>query len=541
MSSEPDPSDIAQLWKDAIEAYEKETKSDLECDLDSDDVPECTDVESVINVLQENMEVFKKFRSSDSKWGKVRGVLERVVSVVLALNDVAGDAAAASGTPGGSVIFVGIGKLLSATKGVSDTYDSLQELFSQLSDYLLRLSTRLEVRTGLSSAARKNALDVLVHLLHVLALATKLLKKNRFMHYLDVVSGNKDMKDALAKLDKLTTIETRVAITETLVTSQQVLAEVHNLVVGGQVHSEALEHIKTQLTVLVDTQQDADAYKWLAPPDPSVNHRRVTSSRYEGTGTWMLNSPTFLQWRERGASSFWLYGKPGSGKSVLCSTVIDMLTATPSSVVAYFYFDFRDEAKQNAHGMLRSLVHQLSSASADCRSLHREFYARYVKKGSPSLELLMDHLRCLVATLSSPVYLVVDAIDECPLDTRRNEVLPFLGKLGCLHFSHVRVLMASRPEMDIRIWFEGKYTVSMNLQDVVPHEHDMKSYITHVLTSDLDFGDWPERLVVLACETLQQEANGMFRWVALQLDSLRKCLPKHVEKALGSLPKTMGE
>ena len=67
-----------------------------------------------------------------------------------------------------------------ATKGVSDRYDSLLELFSQLSDYLLRLSTRLEAQTGLSAAARKNALDILVHLLHVLGLATKLIKKNKF-------------------------------------------------------------------------------------------------------------------------------------------------------------------------------------------------------------------------------------------------------------------------------------------------------------------------------------------------------------------------
>ncbi|KZV67559.1 hypothetical protein PENSPDRAFT_48455 [Peniophora sp. CONT] len=555
--------DINTLWQDALEAYRMETKSDLLGVDFADDIRDCAGVEDVMNVLQENMEDFKAFRSEYSKWGKVRAVLKRVVGVVLVLNDVAGDAAAASGAPGVSVIFVGIGVLLTATKGVSDRYESLQELFSQVSEYLLRLSTRMEFKAGLSSAARKNALDILMHLLHVLALATKLLKKNRFMHYMQVVSGNKDMKDALERLDRLTATETRVTVMETFSTTQQILKEVQTMRSGslfvipsthlvliqcispdGQGHTETLERIENSLSVMttVQVQQlDIEIQKWLAPPDASENHRRVTASRCEGTGTWMLNSPAFMEWRERDASSFWLHGKPGSGKSVLCSSVIDMLTSMPSNTVAYYYFDFRDESKQHADGLLRSLVHQLSSASDECLSLHREFYSSYGKKGGPSLTLLTDHLRCLAGALSNPVYLVLDAVDESPHDARRTEVLPMLRKLTSLHLDHVRVLLASRPEGDIRKCLEDECTVSMDLQDAEPHERDMKSYIALVLTSYLDFGDWPRRLVDLACDTLQRKANGMFRWVSLQLDSLRKCLPKHVEKTLDSLPETLGE
>ena len=96
MSSDPARGDIEQLWQDALEAYNKETKSDLfGCDF-ADAVFECKSAQDVIDVLQENMEDFKGFRSEDSKWGEIRNVLTRVVDVVLALNSVAGDAATAA-------------------------------------------------------------------------------------------------------------------------------------------------------------------------------------------------------------------------------------------------------------------------------------------------------------------------------------------------------------------------------------------------------------------------------------------------------------
>ena len=99
MSSDPARGDIDQLWQDALKAYNKETKSDLfGCDF-ADAVFECKSAQDVIDILEENMEDFKAFRSEDSKWGKIRSVLTRVVGVVLVLNSAAGDAAAAAVRP----------------------------------------------------------------------------------------------------------------------------------------------------------------------------------------------------------------------------------------------------------------------------------------------------------------------------------------------------------------------------------------------------------------------------------------------------------
>ncbi|KIJ43593.1 hypothetical protein M422DRAFT_113808, partial [Sphaerobolus stellatus SS14] len=43
-------------------------------------------------------------------------------------------------------------------------------------------------------------------------------------------------------------------------------------------------------------------------------------------------------------------------------------------------------------------------------------------------------------------------------------------------------------------------------------------------------------------QTLTNKAQGMFRWVECQVESLKKCRrPYDVKKALGSLPKTLDE
>ena len=107
-----------------------------------------------------------------------------------------------------------------------------------------------------------------------------------------------------------------------------------------------------------------------------------------------------------------------------------------------------------------------------------------------------------------PVYLVIDAVDECSLENRRIEVLPCLKSLSCIGLN-VHILLSSRPEADIRRSILGMNVQQIDLQDIESHVHGMGSYIAHVLTTDQDFSDWPRYLIDMARETLEQRANGM--------------------------------
>ncbi|KAH9208850.1 hypothetical protein DL95DRAFT_272541, partial [Leptodontidium sp. 2 PMI_412] len=103
--------------------------------------------------------------------------------------------------------------------------------------------------------------------------------------------------------------------------------------------------------------------QWLSAPDPSINYQKALGLRQHNTGLWLCESDMFKAWKVD-ASTVWLHGIPGCGKTILSSTllenVLEYSAGDPGKAVAYFYFDFNDLAKQDPSLMIRSLISQLS-------------------------------------------------------------------------------------------------------------------------------------------------------------------------------------
>ena len=84
--------------------------------------------------------------------------------------------------------------------------------------------------------------------------------------------------------------------------------------------------------------------------------------------------------------------------------------------MAYFFFDFKDAAKQDARALLSSLLIQLSDQSdLSFKALFNMYstHSRGTQRPSES-----DLSQCLKNILmipgQVPIYLIVDAVDECP-------------------------------------------------------------------------------------------------------------------------------
>ncbi|KAH8984867.1 hypothetical protein EDB92DRAFT_2105829 [Lactarius akahatsu] len=143
---------------------------------------------------------------------------------------------------------------------------------------------------------------------------------------------------------------------------------------------------------------------WLSPADPSTNHNIARKAQHKGTTVWFFQGSIFTEWKSTG-SLLWIHGKPGSGKSVICSSVIQDIMAVcdaGSAIMAYFYFDFRDLKKQTRHDLLLSLVFQLSTRSSPCCDiLHHVYKTHQEGTRQPSddtlQECLKEMLRLLVA------------------------------------------------------------------------------------------------------------------------------------------------
>jgi hypothetical protein len=151
-----------------------------------------------------------------------------------------------------------------------------------------------------------------------------------------------------------------------------------------------------------------------------------------------------------------------------------------SAAVAYYYFDFRDVDKKHQHGLLSSLLLQLSSRYKLCLNILSRLYSSHNDgKEQPSERTLVQCLKeMLVAPSPSqlPTYIILDAIDECPntsgIPTPREQVLELVKVLVDLQLPNVHLCVTSRPEIDIRTAIEPLASGHLSLHDQPGQKRD---------------------------------------------------------------------
>ncbi|KAH9173374.1 ankyrin repeat-containing domain protein [Lactarius sanguifluus] len=290
---------------------------------------------------------------------------------------------------------------------------------------------------------------------------------------------------------------------------------------------------------------------WLSPSDPSTNHNVALNAQHEGTAMWFVQNSLFIGWKSTG-SLLWIHGKPGSGKSIICSSIIQDVLATCEAglaIMAYFYFDFRDANKRSRRDLLLSLIIQLSTSSSPCcDALHRIYMAHKSGAHQPSDTTLKE---CLEAMLRLPglgqIFVILDALDECPdssgIPSPRNEVLQLVKDLVDLRLQDLHICVTSRPEVDIRAVIQPLAFRSVSLHDESGQKTDIDDYVRHIVNSPSNTAmkRWTTDDKHLVIKTLTEKADGMFRWVFCQLDTLQHCFPPNIRQFLNELPETLDE
>lgn len=184
--------------------------------------------------------------------------------------------------------------------------------------------------------------------------------------------------------------------------------------------------------------------------------------------------------------------------------------------VAYFYCDFRDEDKRGHRNLLLSILSQLSAQSnLRCGILSKLFLAHDSGERKPSDLALTNCLKEMLSLpAQGPIYIVVDALDECPdnsgMPTAREEVLEFIKNLACLGLANLHVCVTSRPEIDIRTTLEPlTESLRVSLHDQSGQKEDIVRYVRSVVYSDPKMQRWREEDKILVIETLAERADGM--------------------------------
>jgi hypothetical protein len=185
------------------------------------------------------------------------------------------------------------------------------------------------------------------------------------------------------------------------------------------------------------------------------------------------------------------------------------------ALVPYFYFDFKDTDKQNCRALLSSLLVQLCARSDPfCDILSRLYSSHDFGARQPSNDSLMA---CLKEMLSLPgqgaIYIVMDALDECPnnpgMPSPREEVLKVIEQLVGLRLSSLRLCITSRPEADIRNTLEPLTSHPVSLHDECGQRKDIINYIKSAVRSDPRMRRWRDEDKNMVIESLSEKVGGM--------------------------------
>ena len=183
--------------------------------------------------------------------------------------------------------------------------------------------------------------------------------------------------------------------------------------------------------------------------------------------------------------------------------------------LAMFYYDFREDEKKDFRGLLSSILFQLCDQSDSYYDILASFYSTHRDGAqSPGDDELV---RCLKDVLSlpgqAPVYLIIDALDECPnisaLSPPRLEVLTLLENLVDSQLPNLRMCITSRPEADIKPILEPLTFRSVSLHDERGQKEDIENYIKSVVNTHRKMRRWRPEHRQLVISVLTERADGM--------------------------------
>lgn len=188
------------------------------------------------------------------------------------------------------------------------------------------------------------------------------------------------------------------------------------------------------------------------------------------------------------------------------STAIEKLNSLfpdkASVRIAYFYFDFKEPAKQNARNMVLSVLGQLCRHQSRIPDCVKALYRKQIDHEPPSITDLTLALLDIVKTFKQ-IFLVIDALDEC------TERPALLGTLCTIiqheRGEHIKVLVASREEQDIQAALSSLPLMSIRTQ----MSSDIGLYVTESIDTDTRLSSLPEAIKLQIKGTIFEGAKGM--------------------------------
>ena len=273
--------------------------------------------------------------------------------------------------------------------------------------------------------------------------------------------------------------------------------------------------------------------RWLRPSDVKQVHLQQIQTRLYGTCDWITSINAYERWAKPGHLSIEdrlliISGSHGCGKSILASSIVARLEDDDEHTL-FYAFSNSDGSRQTPENLVRTFLWQLleRSGKKECvDSLHR-----LRMEGQSNLSKLWEAFGSMVLSLAKPVYCVVDGIDECA--DFDNAVSAEIARIQ-RRCPNLHMLLLGRPHAT------QPHSKSLGIEalDITSEllEQDIDTFIHNkIFKSDiLSLPDLRENVYSI----LKDKSDGMFLWVRLMIDDLKKSSSRfEVNERLQTLPR----
>ncbi|KAF4465800.1 NACHT domain-containing [Fusarium albosuccineum] len=269
-------------------------------------------------------------------------------------------------------------------------------------------------------------------------------------------------------------------------------------------------------------------------------------SEYEGTCGWILNNAKIRSWSrsQPDTPALWLLGSAGTGKSVLCTQLINFLKASNLPVIHHFCA-YSYPSSVTYPEILKSFLLQILQDDGDLVAHVYEEYALGKKTlGTSAMEQLLQKLLTSMSTEPTQVgylWIIIDGLDECepdkqmPLVRLINQVTskpPLPGSTSC------KVLISSRAPSNSPQRLRKSQAISLSDDKECLHEA-IRRYVGQRLKSlnaKLRQLDIRQVEVEDIQTTIVTKSDGMFLYARLVMDYLSTNIFFSGDEIKASLP-----
>ncbi|KAJ6009081.1 hypothetical protein N7522_004097 [Penicillium canescens] len=554
------------IYEKAIRKYHEITGETFEGDL----LTKLRSVSDLTKEIDERNNAFREFRENRSA---LFDVLEAALIPVQLFGNLAAGGASMVFPPS-SLVFGAVMHLVGAAKGVSASYNAIQDLMQMLQDFTIRL--RAYTQEAISEALSDKLSDIIVTLIEIFALSSKTIRRGRLLKYTrNILLGNDDaIQAAMVRLDRFTQVEVNLVGAETLTESKRAGRVVDGISVTvnatnetvletgmtvNQISAQVHEVQETLEKLIVsaneekqDTRENQEALQGLISqvlrPSKIDSAQewfdKIDKARVPGTGDWVHEDDVFQSWINKETPVIFVFGKVISGgehDQFPFRSVSPGLQRNPLISIGYFFFKGDKPQTRSFHQALRDLAFQISKNDSGYREYLmtiEEF--EQISTLESAWRLLFGEYFLKRPNTESTAYILLDAVDEALDEEWR--VFVDLAKQLYSNQSCLQLAIIGRPYISDQL-LEG-------LEVKVPTLHvtkqknsgDITQYIHISIKKSLLLRKVSAKLRDEIIEKLSAGAEGMFLWVNLMLQELaKKRNETSMRKAMEQAPRGLKE